>query len=173
VAGQDIPADEDERAARYRSLLAGRRILVLADNAAEVAQVRPLLPASRGCVVVVTSRDSLAGLVARDGARRLDLDLLPEQDAVRLLTALIGARAEAEPDAVAALAGRCARLPLALRVAAELAVAQPGVPLGDLAGELADQQSRPSSPPLRLPRIRAASSRRDPRPAVPAGGWPG
>jgi DNA-binding SARP family transcriptional activator/Tfp pilus assembly protein PilF len=142
VAGQDIPAEEDERAARYRSLLAGRRILVLADNASEVAQVRPLLPGSPGCVAVVTSRDSLAGLVARDGARRLDLDLLPREDAVSLLLALIGARAGVGPDAFATLAEHCARLPLALRVAAELAVARPDVSLADLAGELADQQSR-------------------------------
>jgi DNA-binding SARP family transcriptional activator/tetratricopeptide (TPR) repeat protein len=142
VAGQDIPPGQDERAARYRSLLAGRRVLVLADNAGEVAQVRPLLPATGGCVMVVTSRDSLAGLVARDGARRLDLDLLPHRDAAGLLRALIGERADADPDAVAALAGRCARLPLALRVAAELAVARPDVPLADLAGELADRQSR-------------------------------
>jgi DNA-binding SARP family transcriptional activator/tetratricopeptide (TPR) repeat protein len=142
VAGEDIPAGEDERAARYRSLLAGRRVLVLADNASEVAQVRPLLPGSRGCVAVVTSRDSLAGLVARDGATRLDLDLLPHEDAVSLLRALIGARADAEPDAVGLLVERCARLPLALRVAAELALARPGAPLADLAGELADQRSR-------------------------------
>ena len=77
VPGQDIPAGEDERAARYRSLLAGRRMLVVLDNAGGVEQVRPLLPGTAGCVAVVTSRDSLAGLVARDGARRLDLDLLP------------------------------------------------------------------------------------------------
>jgi DNA-binding SARP family transcriptional activator/tetratricopeptide (TPR) repeat protein len=142
VAGQDIPAGEGERAARYRSLLAGRRVLILADNAAEVAQVRPLLPATAGCVMVVTSRDSLAGLVARDGARRLDLDLLPRGDAVGLLRELIGARVDADPGAAAALAEHCARLPLALRVAAELAVARPDVPLAGLAGELADQQSR-------------------------------
>ncbi len=142
VAGQDIPGGQDERAARYRSLLAGRRVLVLADNAAEVAQVRPLEPASRGCVMVVTSRDSMAGLVARDGARRLDLDLLPHEDAISLLQALIGPRADADPGAVAALAGLCARLPLALRVAAELGIARPDVSLAELAGELADRQAR-------------------------------
>jgi DNA-binding SARP family transcriptional activator/tetratricopeptide (TPR) repeat protein len=142
VAGQDIPAGEDERAARYRGLLAGRRILVLADNAGAVAQVRSLLPGSPGCVVVVTSRDSLAGLVARDGAQRLDLDLLPHEDAVRLLRVLIGVRAKADPEAVLVLAEQCARLPLALRVAAELAVARPDVPLTELTSELADQQSR-------------------------------
>jgi tetratricopeptide (TPR) repeat protein/DNA-binding XRE family transcriptional regulator len=138
VPGEDIPATEDERAARYRSLLAGRRTLVLLDNASEVQQVRPLLPGSQGCVAVVTSRDDLAGLVARDGASRLDLDLLPARDADTLLRELIGARAAADPDATAALAGLCARLPLALRVAAEYAAASPSVSLASLVGELRD-----------------------------------
>ena len=82
VGGQDIPPEEDERAARYRSLLAGRRVLIVLDNAGSVEQVRPLLPGSPACAVVVTSRDSLAGLVARDGATRLELDLLPPAEAV-------------------------------------------------------------------------------------------
>ena len=142
VAGPDIPADEEERAARYRSLLAGRRMLVVLDNTGEEDQVRPLLPGSPGCAAVVTSRDALAGLVARDGARRLDLDLLPLADAVSLLRALIGGRADAEPEAAAALAAHCCRLPLALRVAAELAAARPAVPISSLASELADQQRR-------------------------------
>ena len=77
MPGQDIPPEPDERAARYRSLLAGRRMLVVLDNAGSVEQVRLLLPGTPACVTVVTSRDSLAGLVARDGAVRLDLDLLP------------------------------------------------------------------------------------------------
>ena len=134
--------DEEERAARYRSLLAGRRMLVVLDNTGEEDQVRPLLPGSPGCAAVVTSRDALAGLVARDGARRLDLDLLPLADAVSLLRALIGGRADAEPEAAAALAAHCCRLPLALRVAAELAAARPAAPLASLARELADQQRR-------------------------------
>ena len=92
VAGQDIPPETNERAARYRSLVTGRRILVVLDNASEVEQVRPLLPGTSSCVVVATSRDSLAGLVAREGAVRLDLDLLPSGDAVTLLQALIGER---------------------------------------------------------------------------------
>jgi DNA-binding SARP family transcriptional activator/tetratricopeptide (TPR) repeat protein len=142
VPGPDIPAGEDERAARYRSLLAGKRLLVVADNAGSVEQVRPLLPGSPACVMVVTSRDTLAGLVARDGATRLDLDLLPQQDAVTLLRALIGERVDAEPEAAAALAHQCARLPLALRVAAELATARPDASLASLAGELAGQQQR-------------------------------
>jgi tetratricopeptide (TPR) repeat protein/transcriptional regulator with XRE-family HTH domain len=142
VPGQDIPAEENERAARYRSLLHGRQMLVVLDNASDVEQVRPLLPGTRTCAVVVTSRDALAGLVARDGARRLDLDLLPQADAVALLRALIGGRADADPQAAAVLAARCGRLPLALRVAAELAAARPAAPLAELAGELADQQRR-------------------------------
>ena len=135
-----LPAGADERAARYRSLLAGRRMLVVVDNACDAEQVRPLLPGSPSCVTVVTSRDSLAGLVARDGARRLDLDLLPEAEAVGLLRALIGERVDAEPGAAAGLAARCARLPLALRVAAERAAAEPGAPLADLLAQLADQR---------------------------------
>ncbi|MDQ3224524.1 MAG: ATP-binding protein, partial [Gemmatimonadota bacterium] len=75
VAGAEIPLEVDERAAAYRSLLDGRRMLVVLDNASSVEQVRPLLPGTPSALVVVTSRDSLAGLVARDGARRLDLDL--------------------------------------------------------------------------------------------------
>ena len=100
-------------------------MLVLLDNARDGEQVRPLLPGDPGCVAVVTSRDALAGLVATDGARRLDLDVLPLADAVALLRSLIGLRADADPEAAAALAGLCARLPLALRIAAELAAARP------------------------------------------------
>jgi DNA-binding SARP family transcriptional activator len=146
VAGPHIPAEAEERSAQYRSLLAGRRVLVLLDNAASVEQVRPLLPASSDCVAVVTSRDALAGLVARDGARRLGLGLLPLADAGELLATLIGDRAAADPEATAAMAMRCARLPLALRVAAEFAAARPAVPLARLAGELADQQRRLDAP---------------------------
>ena len=94
------------------------------------------------CVTLVTSRSSLTGLVARDGAVRLVLDLLPAGEAVDLLRALIGPRADAEPYPLTVLAERCARLPLALRVAAELAVARPARPLADLAAELADERRR-------------------------------
>jgi tetratricopeptide (TPR) repeat protein len=117
-------------------------MLIMIDNAGDVEQVRPLLPGSPSCVVVVTSRDALAGLVARDGARRLDLGLLPPAEAVGLLRALIGERVDAEPEATVTLAGYCARLPLALRVAAEQAAAAPGVALADVTSELADQQER-------------------------------
>ncbi len=142
VPGQDIPPEENERAARYRSLLAGKRILVVLDNAGSADQVRPLLPGTGACTVVVTSRDALAGLVAIDGAARLDLDLLPLAEAVALLQTLIGSRADAEPDAAAELADQCCRLPLALRVAAELAASRPAASLAGLTGELADLRTR-------------------------------
>ena len=89
-AGQ-IPADPDAKAALYRSLLADRRMLVVLDNAADADQVRPLLPGTHGCTTLVTSRSRLAGLTAREGAARLDLMVLPEDEAIALL------RAAAEP----------------------------------------------------------------------------
>jgi tetratricopeptide (TPR) repeat protein/transcriptional regulator with XRE-family HTH domain len=142
VDGPRIPAEVAERGAQYRTLLARRRMLVVLDNAASAEQVRPLLPGSTSCLVLVTSRDSLAALVARHGARRLGLDRLPPHDAVDLLRTLIGERVDADPEAAAALAGQCAHLPLALRVGAELAVARAGVPLADLVAELGDEQRR-------------------------------
>ena len=142
LADRDIPAATGERAARYRSLLAGRRMLIVIDNARDVGQVRPLLPGGPSCVTLVTSRDALSGLVARNGARRLELAPLPPAEAAGLLRALIGERADADPAATATLAAYCARLPLALRVAAERAVASPGVPLADVTSELADRRAR-------------------------------
>jgi DNA-binding SARP family transcriptional activator/tetratricopeptide (TPR) repeat protein len=142
VPGPDIPPDLEDRAARYRSLIAGRRVLILLDNVGSMEQVRPLLPGTSACLTIVTSRDSLAGLVAREGAVRLDLDLLPANEAVSLLQALIGERATADPAATRDLAAQCSRLPLALRVAAELAAARPATPLAGLVSELADQQRR-------------------------------
>ncbi len=137
VPGQQIPDGVDERARLYRSKLAGRQVLVLLDNARDSEQVRPLLPGDPGCAAAITSRDSLAGLVAADGAGRLDLDVLPLAEAVGLLRSLIGVRADEEPGAMAELAGLCARLPLALRIAAELAAARPEAPLAELVAELA------------------------------------
>ncbi len=137
VAGSEIPRDLAERAALYRSLLSERRVLVLLDNARDAEQVRNLLPGTPSCAVLVTSRDSLTGLVARHGGHRVGLDVLPPADAVRLLRALGGPRVDAEPDAAAALAEHCAGLPLALRIAAELAGHRPGTPLADLVREFA------------------------------------
>jgi DNA-binding SARP family transcriptional activator/Tfp pilus assembly protein PilF len=140
--GPDIPPGLDERAAQYRSMLSGRRVMVVLDNAREAEQVRLLLPGTSSCVAVVTSRDSLAGLVARDGAWRVDLDVLPPEDAVSLLRALVGERVQAEPREAATLAAQCCRLPLALRIAAELAATYRDVSLADLTSDLADQQQR-------------------------------
>jgi DNA-binding SARP family transcriptional activator/tetratricopeptide (TPR) repeat protein len=136
VPGQQIPDNADDRARLYRTKLAARRMLVVLDNARDAVQVRPLLPGNPDCMALVTSRDSLAGLVAADGARRLDLDVLPPSEAVGLLRSLICSRAAADPGPLAELAGLCARLPLALRIAAELAAARPAVALPDLVSEL-------------------------------------
>jgi tetratricopeptide (TPR) repeat protein len=142
VPARDIPFELDDRAARYRTETDGRRILIVLDNASSAEQVRPLLPGSPTCAVVVTSRDSLGGLVVVHGARRISLDLLPPADARALLSRLIGPRVAAEPEAAAELADQCVRLPLALRVAAELAASRPDTPLADLVAELADQRRR-------------------------------
>ncbi|GIJ43175.1 hypothetical protein Val02_00610 [Virgisporangium aliadipatigenens] len=138
----EVPYDVGERAARYRSLLSGRRMLVLLDNAINTEQVRPLLPGTSTCFVLVTSRDSLAGLIARHGARRLDLGLLDGADAERLLHTLLGERAAAEPEAVTTLVELCTGLPLALRVAAEMVIERPEDPLAKLVSELGDEHSR-------------------------------
>jgi tetratricopeptide (TPR) repeat protein len=140
TAGDDIAYELDERAARYRSLLASRRVLVVLDNAGSPEQVRPLLPGSSSCFVLVTSRDSLAGLIARHGAHRVELDVLSTEDASVLLRSLVGRRAEAEPAATSVLAELCSRLPLALRVAAELVAERPAATLAELAADLADQR---------------------------------
>jgi Bacterial transcriptional activator domain/NB-ARC domain len=136
-AGQ-IPADAQARSGLYRSVLAGRRVLIVLDNARDAAQVRPLLPGSAGCLVVVTSRSALAGLAAAEGARPLRLGPLGAQEGVRLLAARLGPeRVAAEPGAVTELISRCGHLPLALAVMAARAAADPGLPLSVLAGQLA------------------------------------
>jgi tetratricopeptide (TPR) repeat protein/transcriptional regulator with XRE-family HTH domain len=129
-------ATVEDLAATWRSTLDGRKLILLLDNAASAAQVRPLLPATPGCCIVVTSRHALPGLVARDGAVRLDLDVLPAADSVRLLVEVIGAAAREQLPAVRRLARACGNLPLALRVAGELAMAHPGQSLADLADQL-------------------------------------
>lgn len=142
VPGQDIPSEEDERATRYRSRLAGKQMLIMLDNVGSADQVRLLLPGTPACTVVVTSRDALAGLVATDGATRLDLDVLPLNEAIALLRTLLGERVDAEPDAAARLVTQCCGLPLALRVAAELATTRPATSLDALSGELDDLHTR-------------------------------
>lgn len=137
-----IPATLDAQAGLYRSLLARKRILVVLDNARDAEQVRPLLTGGPFSTVVVTSRDSLAGLVAREGANRLHVDVLSLHEAVSLLRTLIGSRVEAEPRAAAELADLCARLPLALRVCAELAAVHPSATLSQLVSQLVEKRQR-------------------------------
>ena len=133
------PSGLDAQAGLYRSLTAGKRLLVVLDNAHDVQQVRPLLPGSPGCLVLVTSRASLAGLAVSEGAQLLTLDLLTPGEARQLLAGRLGARrVEAEPAAVTELIGLCARLPLALAIASARASARPGFPLAALAAELRD-----------------------------------
>ncbi|WP_406070336.1 ATP-binding protein [Micromonospora sp. NBC_01638] len=137
-----VPADPDERAALYRSRLAGRRVLVVLDNAATARQVRPLLPGTDRCLVVVTSRNMLSGLATRDGGRRLTLRMLNEEDAVALLRDITSAyRSGDDPDELTELARLCARLPLALRIAAERAAGRPFMPLGELIQDLRDESA--------------------------------
>ena len=143
VPDRQIPAEEEEQAALYRSLLAGRRVLVVLDNAATPEQVRPLLPGSSGCMAVVTSRCRLSGLAARDGAQRINLDVLPAAQAVAVLAQSAGtARVDAEPAAAEDLARLCGRLPLALRIAAERVASRPRSALADLARELTGARNR-------------------------------
>jgi tetratricopeptide (TPR) repeat protein/transcriptional regulator with XRE-family HTH domain len=136
VPAADMPADLDGRVARYRSQVHGRRLMVLLDNAFSADQARPLLPGSPSCRVLVTSRDGMGGLVARDGARRLVLAPLPQDTSVELLRRLVDpARTTVEPEAATQLAGLCVGLPLAIRVAAEHAASRTE-PLADLVAEL-------------------------------------
>jgi tetratricopeptide (TPR) repeat protein/transcriptional regulator with XRE-family HTH domain len=138
VPASQIPADAQAQCGLYRSVLAGRRVLIVLDSARDAAQVRPLLPGGGGCLVVVTSRSALAGLAAAEGARPLRLGPLAEEEGVRLLAARLGPeRVAAEPGAVAELAAWCGHLPLALAVMAARAAADPGLPLRVLAGQLA------------------------------------
>jgi len=137
VPAQRVPAGLEQQAALYRSLLAGRQMLILLDNASDAAQVRPLLPASAGCLVVVTSRNQLTGLVASEGAHPLSLDLLAPDEAHELLVHRLGKqRVAAEPDAADEIITRCARLPLALAIVAARAATHPSFTLAALAAEL-------------------------------------
>jgi tetratricopeptide (TPR) repeat protein len=142
VAPERIPAAPDDQAALYRSMVADRRMLIVADNARNPTQVRPLLPGTPGSVVVVTSRGHLGGLAAGEGARMLKLDVLTDADAAELLSARLGRdRVAAEPQAVAELIRLCGRLPLALAIVAAQADLS-GRPLAALASQLADAGER-------------------------------
>ncbi len=140
VDGSAIPPSEQERAAAYRSVLAGRRMLIVLDDARDAAQVRPLLPGRAGCAVLVTSRSWLADL---DSAVMVELEVLSRAEAHALFAQIVGkTRVAAEPAAVAAVLDACAGLPLAIRIAAARLAKRPAWPVGGLAGRLADERQR-------------------------------
>jgi tetratricopeptide (TPR) repeat protein len=143
VPAQQIPARLDQQAGMYRSVLAGKRMLLVLDNARDEDQVRPLLPGSAGCLVIVTSRRQLTGLAAADGAHQLTLGLFTPGEGRELLARrLARQRVVAEPEAAAELVKMCALLPLALSVVAARAATLPTVPLAAQADELRDTQAR-------------------------------
>jgi hypothetical protein len=132
-----MPHDLDTRVGLYRSLRAGRRMLVVLDNARDAEHVRSLLPGVAGCCVVVTSRRSLMGLVAAEGAQPLTLDLLSPEESRLMLAARLGeARLAAEGEAATELVALCARLPLALAALAARAATDPQLPLSSLAAQV-------------------------------------
>jgi transcriptional regulator with XRE-family HTH domain len=137
VPAHAVPPDLAAQVALYRSLLSGKKVLVVLDNARDEQQVRPLLPAAAGCMVLVTSRNQLVGLAAVEGAHLTTLGELAPIDARAFLAARLGEeRAAAEPDAVAEIAALCGFLPLALAIAASRVAAQPALPLSAVAAEL-------------------------------------
>ncbi|WP_211346478.1 ATP-binding protein [Actinokineospora cianjurensis] len=137
-----VPGDTDTAAATYRSLVADRAILIVLDNAASVAQVRPLIPGGANCVTLITSRNQLSSLTIHEGARRITIGTLTERDSVTLLRkTTAGYRTEDPPHKVAELARLCARLPLALRIAAERAVSHPHTSIDELIEGLRGESS--------------------------------
>ena len=143
VARERIPAATEAQATMYRSLLAGRRMLIVLDNARDPGQVRPLLPGGSGCLVLVTSRSDLAGLAATDGARLLPLGLLTDAQGRQLLASHLGdSTVAADPAAVTELITLCAGLPLALSIAAARAATAPELALAALVARLRDSRTR-------------------------------
>ncbi|MFM9634077.1 BTAD domain-containing putative transcriptional regulator [Streptomyces galilaeus] len=137
VSAQRIPEDTADRSTLFRSLLAGRRVLLVLDNARDEQQVRPLLPAGGGCLTLITSRNQLPGLIAADGARPLPLPLPSQAEAYETLARRLGAeRLAAEPAAADDIIGLCGRLPLALAVVAARAELDPTFPLHAIADDL-------------------------------------
>jgi DNA-binding SARP family transcriptional activator len=132
-----MPTDLDARAGALRTLLSGRRMLMVLDNARDFEQVKPLLPGTSGCLVIVTSRNTLSGLLAATGAQYLHLGLLDGPEAYEFLIGRLGpARVGAEPEAVRAIVQHCGRLPLALAIVAARANLHPDFALADIAAQL-------------------------------------
>ncbi|MEU7906729.1 tetratricopeptide repeat protein [Actinoplanes sp. NPDC049118] len=143
VPAQRIPGDVGAQAALFRSRLTGRRMLILLDNAADAAQVRPLLPGEAGCLALVTSRASLSGLVAAEGARPLRLDVMSGAEGRELLARRVGEhRIKDDPEAVDRILAACAGLPLALAITAARAATHPHFSLGAVAAELTEARHR-------------------------------
>lgn len=143
VPPEAVPPDAAGRVALLRSETDGARLLMVLDNASDPEQVRPLLPGSAWCVVLVTSRSRMSGLVVREGALRLDLEPLPEADAVELLCGMVGdERAGAERDSAVEVAQHCGYLPLALRIAGERAASRRWLSLRDLVDQLRVERDR-------------------------------
>ncbi|MEU8147119.1 BTAD domain-containing putative transcriptional regulator [Nonomuraea sp. NPDC048901] len=133
-----IPSDVEARIGLYRSLLASRRVLVVLDDARGAEQVRPLLAGAPGCLTLITSRAELTGLAVTSGASLVRLDVLPDDDAYRLLAARLGEpRLAAEPEATALIIRRCGRLPLALAIVAAQLARHTDLPLAEVAADLA------------------------------------
>jgi tetratricopeptide (TPR) repeat protein len=140
VDGVDIPEGMDERARMYRAQLAQRRILVVLDNAADEAQVRPLLPGTPSCAVLVTSRGRMTALV---GAHGIALDVMPSAQAIDLLAAIVGAeRTAAESTAVEVIVRLCGYLPLAIRIAGARLLSRPAWTIAWFAARLSDESRR-------------------------------
>jgi hypothetical protein len=143
VAADFVPPTLEEKAARYRGLLAGRRALVVLDNASSAEQIRPLLPGSATCLVLITSRDRLAGLAATEDARLLILDVLDPEEAMELLARTAGAeRVSREPEKAAEVVRLCDCLPLAVRIAGARLATRLGMTLAALAERLSDERAR-------------------------------
>jgi DNA-binding SARP family transcriptional activator/tetratricopeptide (TPR) repeat protein len=140
---RDVPDGLDAQANMYRSLLNGRRVLILLDNARDIGQVRPLLPGAPGCLVLVTSRNRLPALLTEHGARTVPLDSFSVPEARQALGLRLGAeRIAAEPQALEDIIGSCAGLPLALAIAAARAVIFPALSLSEIARELQSDETR-------------------------------
>ena len=180
IEGDKIPVRDDERAALYRTTLTGRRVLILLDNAKDAAQVRPLLPGSSSCAVLVTTRNRTSDLASM---RFVDLDVLEDTEALALFSRIVGEeRAAAEPDATAEVLVACAGLPLAIRICAARLAKRRQWRVATLAGRLRDQHRRldelktgdlavRASFQVSYDSLRHGRGRRRPRPGLPAA-WP-
>lgn len=172
VPEAQVPSSAEARVGLYRSMLASRRVLVVLDDARAAEQVRPLLATAPGCLTLITSRTELSGLAVTAGASLVCLDVLPDDDAYRLLAARLGEpRLAAEPEAAALIIRRCGRLPLALAIVAAQLAQRTDLPLAEVAGDLARagadlEPFAHSDPAVDLRRVFGRSYRDLPEPAI-------